>query len=97
MIMSATLDMIFKVMAIIGIGASAVTFIGSKTEAVKFDPTPIVQRISTTETMNAVQDTKIETLKSDISEMKADIKTILKAVRPTDYRPAVPEVTKNEQ
>ena len=74
---------------ILTMGAVGVGFVYNKTDAVKFDPTPVMERIAKTETSNAVQDSRIETITKDISEIKSDVKSILKAVRQEDYNPAV--------
>lgn|SRR3990167_192820 len=86
--MNTTIDIIFKIIAIIGIGWGASTTFTAKTDSVRFDPSPIIERIAKTETTNAVQDSEIDTITKDISEIKTDVKSILKAVRPDDYKPA---------
>lgn len=51
--------------------------------------TKVDVRITEVEKVNAVQDVKIVTSREDISEIKKDVKEILKTLRPDDYRPAV--------
>lgn len=74
--MNGIIDIIFKIVAIFGLGAGAVGFIASKTDAVKYDPQPIIERMGKLETTNAVQDTQIGTMGKDITEIKSDVKEI---------------------
>ena len=57
-------------------GGAGVLFVTNKTDAVKFEPAPLVERIGKTETANAVQTTQIETLIQDVGEIKTDVKEI---------------------
>ncbi len=90
-----TLNTILTVLSFIGIGYSVSHTLSIQTEAAKFDPAPIVQRISQSEKDIAVNTTRIQTVQDDIKEMKDDIKTILKTLRPNDYKPAAVETTKS--
>ena len=63
---------------IIMMGAASVTFVYNKTDAAKFDPAPITERVAKVEVVNAVQDNKIETTSKDIAEIKGDVKELVK-------------------
>lgn len=49
----------------------------------------IENRVTEVEKTNAVQDVKIITSKEDISEIRKDVKEILRTLKHDDYRPAV--------
>ena len=77
-------------------GATGVGFVYNKTDAVKFDPAPVIERISETEKANAVQDQKIETTNKNVSEMKSDIKEIKQLLyQQAGYNTPAKELVKN--
>lgn len=82
-------DVIFKFLAIAALGANALSFVSGKADAVKYDPAPVVAKIASHDTDIAVLQTQYVSLKDTVEGTSKDVKAILQALRPDDYKPAV--------
>lgn len=83
------LQSLTAVLNLIGLIAGGAYLVTNKADSARYDDRPLTAKVAGHDTDIAVLKSEFSSMKETVDSTAKDVKDILKAVRPDDYRPAV--------